>query len=215
MPQLILHPILAMLRDAVYVLTSAKHGKIYINKGGALVYVFNETGMVIGVGSAKSYKPEDVKSYMASLAANGDLPHNGEMEVSRVIPNKPIAAIDFDSVLYSNTSGWKNVETLPDPPSPMGLQTVSLLRKLGFKIVIVSVRIGRPGGLDAIKEWLKRHNVECHDYSFSLTTPPASIYLSKNAMPYNGFPPAEAVLAAIKANFDKAKEDKVPGRGIL
>ncbi len=65
-------------------------------------------------------------------------------------------AVDFDGVLHSYTSPWKNARTIPDPPVPGALDW--LYRTVGkFNVAVYSTRNFHWFGRWAMKAWLRKH----------------------------------------------------------
>ena len=77
-----------------------------------------------------------------------------EMEKKR----KPILCLDFDGVIHSYTSGWKGATIIPDPIVP-GALTFIWDAQEHFTIAIYSSRSGQPGGIGAMKNYLKRYAI--------------------------------------------------------
>lgn len=69
---------------------------------------------------------------------------------------KPILCLDFDGVLHSYTSGWKGADNVPDPPVE-GAIAFMLGALRHFEVHIFSSRSGQPGGVAAMKAWLREH----------------------------------------------------------
>ena len=71
-------------------------------------------------------------------------------------PHKPILCLDFDGVIHSYSSGWKGADVIPDPPVDGAI--AFMLTAMGyFTVVIFSSRSNQPGGLKAMREWLRQH----------------------------------------------------------
>lgn len=68
----------------------------------------------------------------------------------------PILCLDFDGVIHSYTSGWHGADVIPDPPvdGALAFLTASVSR---FNVAIYSSRSHQPGGIDAMKAWLRHH----------------------------------------------------------
>lgn len=86
------------------------------------------------------------------------------------MPNKQILCLDFDGVCHSYTSGWKGATAIPDPPVP-GLFEFLEKMEPHFEIHVFSSRSNQPGGIDAMRQWFKRHGMEF----YKLHEPPAII----------------------------------------
>jgi len=94
------------------------------------------------------------------------------------------AVFDFDGVIHSYTSGWKGVETIPDPPVAGINEAIQEVRKDGYQVVIVSTRCSQPGGMAAIAEWLDLHKIEVDDVMAE--KPPANVYVDDRAICFTG-----------------------------
>lgn len=79
--------------------------------------------------------------------------------------NKPILCLDFDGVLHSYTSGWKGADVVPDPPTKGAIEFLARAVK-EFDVQIFSSRSHQPGGMDAMKAWLRMHVTRHYDCEF-------------------------------------------------
>ena len=96
---------------------------------------------------------------------------------------KQTIIIDFDGVLHSYTSGWKGADQIPDQPTPGAMEAMHHLRKT-YTVVVVSSRCHQEGGLDAIKAWLKLHNIEVDEVTDK--KPPHIVVVDDRALRFNG-----------------------------
>ncbi len=76
--------------------------------------------------------------------------------------HKPILCLDFDGVLHSYTSGWKGADVIPDPPVPGAIEFI-LDAMDEFEIHIFSSRSHQVGGIDAMRDWLRKCSVSMID----------------------------------------------------
>ena len=67
---------------------------------------------------------------------------------------KPILCLDFDGVLHSYLSGWQGPDVIPDPPVT-GMVEFLIEAVKEFDVQILSSRSRQPGGLLAMKNWLR------------------------------------------------------------
>jgi hypothetical protein len=74
---------------------------------------------------------------------------------------RPILCLDFDGVLNSYVSGWKGADVIPDPPVDGAIPFLMTVVASRFDVVIYSSRSHQPGGVSAMRAWLKKH-VEEH-----------------------------------------------------
>jgi hypothetical protein len=72
---------------------------------------------------------------------------------------KPTIIFDFDGVIHSYTSGWQGVTNIPDPPVPGIKEAIRKIRE-EYRIIVVSTRCFQPGGIEAIQEYLAKHEIE-------------------------------------------------------
>lgn len=72
---------------------------------------------------------------------------------------KPTVAIDFDGVIHSYTSGWQGVDECPDSMVP-GIDTAIADLRTDHKVIVVSSRAATPEGRIAIRDYLKKYNIE-------------------------------------------------------
>jgi hypothetical protein len=73
-------------------------------------------------------------------------------------------AVDFDGVLHSYTTPWKNARTIPDEPIPGAMEWLDAMVK-HFNIAIFSTRNHQWGGCRAMRRWLRHHLTE-HYWDF-------------------------------------------------
>lgn len=104
-------------------------------------------------------------------------------------------AVDFDGVLHEYSSPWIDAATIPDPPVPGAIEW--LLRTLQrFDVAITSTRNHQPGGVSAMKAWLRKHAEPLLDeqpllrgveqITFPVEKPAALIYLDDRAIRFDG-----------------------------
>lgn len=90
---------------------------------------------------------------------------------------------DFDGVVHSYVSGWQGATVIADEPVK-GINEVIQDLRSDFKVVIVSTRCFSEGGVDAIKEWLNKYNIEVDDVLAE--KPPAIVYIDDRAICFDG-----------------------------
>lgn len=71
---------------------------------------------------------------------------------------KPILCVDFDGVLHAYTSGWKGADVVADGPVD---GAIAFLWEMipHFDVQIYSSRSKEPGGIDAMRQALKRWEI--------------------------------------------------------
>ena len=67
---------------------------------------------------------------------------------------------DFDGVLHQYDRGWERADLIPDPPVLGAIETLYTYRDAGLSVAIFSVRSALPGGIQAMREWLGKHDRE-------------------------------------------------------
>ena len=68
---------------------------------------------------------------------------------------------DLDGVLHSYASGWqKDATVIPDPPVEGAIETLYTYLDAGLSIAIFSARSAQPVGIQAMREWLSKHDRE-------------------------------------------------------
>lgn len=121
--------------------------------------------------------------------------------------SKPILCLDFDGVIHSYVSRWQGADVIPDPPVD-GAIAFMLGALDRFDVVIFSSRSNQPGGLVAMRNWLKHHagNVWAEspagpgleDVRFVTEKPPALVTLDDRAITFTGEWPTVEKLAAFR-----------------
>ena len=91
--------------------------------------------------------------------------------------------LDFDGVIHSHQHGWQGEAVIPDPPVHKVDQAIAELRK-DYRVVVFSARCRTDEGVEAIRAWLVKHNIEvdevCRD------KPPAHVYVDDRAVRFSG-----------------------------
>jgi len=64
--------------------------------------------------------------------------------------------LDFDGVIHSYASGWKGVDVIPDPPVDGAMKFIWDATE-HFRVAIFSSRSGQPGGISAMKAYVRGH----------------------------------------------------------
>jgi len=97
---------------------------------------------------------------------------------------KKTIVLDFDGVIHSYISGWKGADCIPDPPLPYVKEAVDILRHEGYEVVIWSTRCTYPLGRQAIKDWLKKWDIEVD--SMIAVRPPCICFVDDRAITFKG-----------------------------
>jgi hypothetical protein len=118
--------------------------------------------------------------------------------------NKPILCLDFDGVLHTYLSGWKDVSVVSDPSVPGAMRFISEAQK-HFRVAIYSSRSAYPEGVKAMRDsllgWLQDEFCEEDaekifvDILWPINKPPAFITIDDRVITFKGlFPNPEDLL---------------------
>lgn len=107
---------------------------------------------------------------------------------------KQTVVIDFDGVIHSYSSRWRGATLIPDPPVEGIREAIRKIRQ-HYRLVVVSSRCSQEGGIEAIKVYLKKHDIEVDD--IVVEKPPAVVYIDDRALTFDGHP--ERLLEKIQA----------------
>lgn len=69
---------------------------------------------------------------------------------------KPVLCLDFDGVIHSYDSGWRGAAVIPDGPVAGAVEFIYNATEK-FRVAIFSSRSCAPGGIDAMRGWLRMH----------------------------------------------------------
>src|SRR5690606_3471986 len=125
-------------------------------------------------------------------------PHVDPGELRRVGPgrHRKTLAIDFDGVIHAYTSGWRGALEIPDPPVEGAIAWLEAAAER-FDLAIFSVRAAHPGAIDAMRAWLRAHDLAervLERVRFPIQKPPAEVYIDDRAFRFEGtFPSFEAL----------------------
>ena len=111
--------------------------------------------------------------------------------------------MDFDGVIHSYSRGWEGTDVIPDPPVPGTLAKLYEYLDKGLSVAIHSARSAQPGGIEAMRKWLAKHdgiyrheNFSTEDVSrrkmlleciqFPICKPAATMYIDDRGYAFNG-----------------------------
>lgn len=97
--------------------------------------------------------------------------------------HKQTVIFDFDGVINSYVSGWTGADTIPDPPVEGIKEAIQSIRQ-HYRVVVVSSRCYHPGGIEAIKAWLTKYEIEVDDVTDE--KPPAKVIVDDRAVTFDG-----------------------------
>lgn len=98
---------------------------------------------------------------------------------------KQTVIFDFDGVIHSYKSGWKGATYIPDEPVPGIKEAIAEIRKK-YRVVVVSSRCYKEGGIAAIKKYLAKHEIVVDDVTGE--KPPASVIIDDRGLTFDGHP---------------------------
>lgn len=122
---------------------------------------------------------------------------------------RPTVAVDFDGVIHSYSTPWKNTWTIPDPPVPGAIAGLLSLLDAGYRVAVFSSRSKSMLGRIAMKRWLGREigaywldgnsifsdvETEClgdargvwRRFSWPWFKPPAHVTIDDRCLTFNG-----------------------------
>lgn len=104
-------------------------------------------------------------------------------------------AVDFDGVIHRYDSPWVAADVIPDPPVEGAIEWLWNMVQ-HFDVCITSTRNHQPGGIPAMRRWLRVHGGNLwnesmgarglEDVQFPLEKPAALIYLDDRAVRFIG-----------------------------
>lgn len=127
-------------------------------------------------------------------------------------------AVDFDGVIHSYTTPWVDAATIPDPPVPGAIDWLCKMLQR-FDVAITSTRNHQPGGVEAMRAWLRQHGGaaawEGDDetrglaaITFPVEKPIALMYIDDRAWRFTGeFPRTGQILNARPWNKPRTKKE--------
>ncbi len=111
---------------------------------------------------------------------------------------KPILCLDFDGVIHSYTSGWKDIDIIPDPPVP-GAFAFILSALDHFRVAVYSSRSITPRGRNAMQAWFRIYQFDPDLLDWPDCKPSAFITIDDRAITFTGPPwPDPAALLNFK-----------------
>jgi hypothetical protein len=124
--------------------------------------------------------------------------------------SRPILSIDFDGVIHSYTTKWQGADVIPDPPVEGAMRFLWDATE-HFRVCIFSTRSHQPGGIAAMKAWLRKHFLDHwaadmtqaldkfeDDIEWPTTKPPALVMIDDRAVCFEGQWPDIEKLRAFK-----------------
>ena len=99
--------------------------------------------------------------------------------------------LDFDGVIHSYTSGWQGTDIIHDPPVYGAIDALHCYLN-NFTVAIFSARSTQPGGIEAMKRYLDKHdtlqgNIRLiNKIAFPDHKPAAQVYIDDRAYRFDG-----------------------------
>lgn len=122
-------------------------------------------------------------------------------------------SIDFDGVIHSYTSPWKNAHTIPDAPVPGAIEFLSEAIQ-DFQVVIHTARARTWWGRMAVRNYIRRHagnlwydsmgNFGIEDVKVTHKKLPALVYIDDRGYRFEGtFPELDDIHKMLPWNKKK------------
>jgi len=108
---------------------------------------------------------------------------------------RPVLCLDFDGVLHWYRSGWQGANVIDDEPVPGAVDFVRRAQQL-FKVVVYSSRSSHPGGVEAMRVWMRKYGFP--EVDFETQKPAAFLTIDDRALTFTGDWPDPAALRAFK-----------------
>lgn len=99
---------------------------------------------------------------------------------------KETVVFDFDGVIHSYKSGWCGIDKILDEPTDGIDDLLKRIKEAGYRIVIVSSRCREKRGIEAIKKWLEKYDLDQYIDQISMEKVPASVYIDDRAIRFDG-----------------------------
>ena len=96
---------------------------------------------------------------------------------------KPILCIDFDGVLHYYRNGWEGPLEINDLPVPGSLDFINNAMDY-FEIIVLTSRACDNESIEAIKQWLEKHNFP--KLEVTNKKPPAFLSIDDRALRFDG-----------------------------
>lgn len=100
--------------------------------------------------------------------------------------------LDFDGVVHSYTSPWKDATHIPDPPVPGAFEWITAIMQ-HYYVAIYSSRSNQAGGIEAMRYWLEQWGMSpetVDSIQFPLTKPAAHVTIDDRAITFTGHWPS-------------------------
>ncbi len=97
---------------------------------------------------------------------------------------KPILCLDFDGVLHWYRNGWQGDGTIIDDEPVPGAQAFVERAQEYFKVVVYSSRSSHQGGIEAMREWMKKYGFP--EVDFATEKPAAFLTIDDRALTFAG-----------------------------
>jgi nitroreductase len=99
------------------------------------------------------------------------------------VGSRPILCLDFDGVLHWYRQGWQGPGVIDDEPVPGAVAFVTRAQQF-FNVVVFSSRSSQPGGIDSMREWMKKHGFP--EVDFATQKPGAFLTIDDRALTFTG-----------------------------
>lgn len=97
--------------------------------------------------------------------------------------DKDTILVDFDGVLHRYQMPWEQDDIIPDPPVIGAGAAIRELREK-YQVIVYSTRARTLRGIQAMRRWLKKHNIEVDEVTqYKL---PAKLLIDDRAIQFRG-----------------------------
>jgi hypothetical protein len=111
--------------------------------------------------------------------------------------NKGLVCVDFDGVLKSLESPWAGSAVAAGEPLAGAVLFMEEASK-NFRVGIFSSRNFEPGGITAMKGWLRSHGFSVSDLEFPKSKSPCFVFIDDRAIPFSGTFPTMAEIRSFQ-----------------
>lgn len=98
---------------------------------------------------------------------------------------KPTVCLDFDGVIHSYTSGWVGYTEIVDSPVDGIYEALAAIHD-EYRIVICSSRAQTSDGMNSIKDWLSKYNLDQFIDEITAVKPAAFVYVDDRGLTFDG-----------------------------
>lgn len=105
------------------------------------------------------------------------------MQSPKKTGGRPTLCLDFDGVLHWYRKGWQSAAIIDDEPVPGAVEFVTNAQQF-FTVVVYSSRSSQPGGIEAMRAWMKANGFP--EVQFATEKPKAFLTIDDRALTFTG-----------------------------